>query len=525
MEGYFSPSEWAGKKPTFSQMRMTQHPVDDWIPNPETGDVVITYNRDVILAPISFTLGMTESSYDLDAFCLKSKKRYLDGIKPKLFKYINYFEKFYDPDRELMLVYANIKAQCDLILREEYTEEMFRCDIKRYFLTINPNKPTLLSKIRQMNNEQFNVRLKPYGSTNDALCYDTIHVMAMMEMSTIMVILLPIVAHYSYISKQTDFNSFLATVVQMILDLYIPQIDIHAKIQETVMTIVSSLAKNDKKLWDVSQIRGIDTITNTCATVSTILLSSFPKYTYNENPLNYNIAVIKNSISHQITDISFEYDFIVHDSSKRDGEDNSTPLDRFEMQREKSDMGLMIQNQVNCEYTMEHIYQKYRRPSTEEINFYIKELTKGNQQLQPKDGFQRRLILNLWNSEFGDTASIREIEVRDYVALIILAKERLLAANLKIFPYIISGRISKLAAKSFINRKDSTHLEQMEEYQAVQKKYMSPKVMNGVIETIASLLSSEIFIVDSRDDINNIRIPTEQSDLIIREYLQYILMI
>jgi len=520
---FYTPEQWIGKRPTLAQVNNTRWPIDDWQPGPN--DMLITYTKDTIMAPVSYALGMKEASFELDSFCLKSKKRYLDGIKPKLFKYINYFEKFYDPDRELILVYANIKAQCDLILKEEYTVDMFKCDIQRYFLTLNPNKPTLLSKMRQLNQEQFNNKLvKPYASTNDALCYDTVHVMTMMEMSTIMDILLPIVAHYAYVSKQTDFNAFLSQIVQMILDLY-PTIDIHAKIQETVMTIVSSLAKNDKKLWDTCQIRGIDAITNTCATVSTILLSSFPKYTYNDNPLNYNIAVIKNSIGHQITDISYEYDFIIHDSSKRDGEDNSTPLDRFEMQREKADIGLMIQNQVNCEYTMETIYNKYRRPTVDEVNYYIAQLTKNNQQLQPKDGFQRRMILNLWNAEFGDTASIREITIRDYVALIILAKERLLNANLKIFPYIISGRISKLAAKSFINRKDSVRLEQMEEYQAVQKKYMSPKVMNSVIETIASLLSSEIYIVDPRNEINDIRIPTEQSELIIREYLQYILMI
>lgn len=517
-----NPATWANSLPTLAELRNMQHPIDDWMPTPN--DIVLSYDRDVIIAPISKTLGMTESSYELDSFCLKSKKRYIDGLKPKIFKYVNYFEKFYDPERELILVYANIKANCDLILREEYSPDMFKCDIQRFFLTLNPNKPTLLSKIRKMNAEQYNVRIKPYDSTNISLCYDPIHVMTMMEISTMMDILLPLVAHYAYISKQTDFNAFFATIVQMILDLY-PNINIHAKIQETVLTIVNSMIKNDKKLWDVSQIRGMDPCTITCATVNTILLSSFPKYTYNENPLNYNIAVIKNSIAHQITDISFEYDFIVHDSSKRDGEDNSTPLDRFEMQREKSDAGLMLQNQVNCDYTMKTIYKKYRQPSDDEINFYIKELTKNQQQIQPKDGFQRRLILNLWNSEFGDTASIREITVRDYVSLIILAKERLLAANLKIFPYIISGRIGKLAAKSFINRKDSVHLEQMEEYASVQKKYMSPKVMNSVIESIASILSSEIYIIDPREEINNIRIPTEQSEIIIREYLQYILMI
>ena len=172
---------------------------------------------------------------------------------------------------------------------------------------------------------------------------------------------------------------------------------------------------------------------------------------------------------------------------------------------------------------MENIYRKYRRPSVDEVNFWIKELTIGGQQLQTKDGFQRRLILNLWNEEFGDTASIRDIDARFYVSLIILAKERLLASNLKIFPYIISGRVNKLAAKSFICKKESAIIEQMEEYKAVQRKYMSPKVMSNIIENIATLLSSE-FIIIEQSERNGWKVPNEPATLIAKEYLQYVLM-
>lgn len=507
--------------PTLADLRRTQHRIDDWLPNPREGDIIFNYNKDVILVPVSVTLRCTPNQ-DLDSFSLKQKKRYLDGIKEKICQYANYFEKYYDADRELVYVYSQMKSNMDLIMRDQYTPDMFRADIKRYFLTAVPNRDTILSKVRRLTNDQFVCQLNKYVSTNDALCYNPEHVSIMMEMSFLMDIIIPLVAHYTYVMKIMDYSDFFATIIQMILDTH-PEVDIHAKVQETVMTLVASLSKNDKKLWDTCQIRGIDVITNTCSTVNTILQSSFPKYTFNENPLNYNIAVIKNSIGHNITEISYEYDFIVHDSSRRDGEDMSSPMDRFEMQREKSDMALKIQNAVNCQYTMESIYRKYRRPTVDEVNFWLKELTIGGQQLQGKDGFQRRLILNLWNDEFGDTASIREIEARDYVSLMILAKERLLASNLKIFPYIISGRVNKLAAKSFICKKESASIEQMEEYKAVQRKYMSPKVMGNVIENIATLLSSEFIIIEPSGR-NGWKVPNEPATLIAKEYLQYVLM-
>lgn len=524
MSDLYCPNQWAGKRPTFEQLRNTQHPIDNWIEGP--GDDLFQYNRDVIIVPVSKTILNTHASAyaELDSFSLKVKKRYLDGIKEKICRYMNYFLKYYDTDKELIYVYSSIKATMDLYMGANYTEDMFLCDIKRCFLTIYPGRETILSKVRRLNTDQFGIKLNRYVSTNDALCYDPEHVKIMMEIAFLMDMLIPLCSHYCSVAKILDFNKFFIKIVQILLDLY-PDVDIHSKIQETVLTLVASEQKADKKLWDIAVIRGIDIMTNTCTTVDTILESSFPKYTYNENPLNYNIAVIRNVIKHNITEISYEYDFIVHDSSKRDGEDMSSPMDRFEMQREKSDQGLMIQNEVNCRYTLQEIYEKYGRPSDEEVNFYIKEMTKYGPQIWTRDGVQRRLILNFWNEYFGDTASIREIQSKDYVRLIILAKQRLLDAGLTIFPYIISSRFGKLASKSMLNKREAVRIEQMEEFKAVQQKYMSPKIISNIIENIATLLSSEFYIIEQSER-NGLKIPTDgPAELIIREYLRYVLMI
>ena len=63
----------------------------------------------------------------------------------------------------------------------------------------------------------------------------------------------------------------------------------------------------------------------------------------------------------------------------------------------------------------------------------------------------------------------------------------------------------------------------MEEYKAVQRKYMSPKVMSNIIENIATLLSSE-FIIIEQSERNGWKVPNEPATLIAKEYLQYVLM-
>ena len=507
---------------TLEQIRNSRHPIDDWIYRPE--DTYFDYDKDFITLPIAQAIHRPMDAAVLNCFSLKPKKRYLDGIKDKCCRYANYFLKYYDPDKELIQVYVAMKLNMDVYMKANYSENMFLCDLKRYFMTLNPTRPTLLSKIRQMNEEQFVGIPKKYDSTNEALCYEPQHVKIMMEISVIMQLVIPLVSHYCTVSHTLDYNEFFKRVVQLTLDLYADTVDIHAKIQETALTLILTEQKQDKKLWEISEIRGIDLMTNVCTTVDTILTSSFPKYEYTNNPLNYNIAVIRNMIKHNVTEISYEYDFIVHDSSKRDGEDNSSPMDRFEMQREKSDQGLMLQNSVNCRYTMEHIYEVYGRPTDEEINFYIKELTKYGQQLWTKDGFQRKLILNLWMSEFGDTSSIREINAKEYVSLLILSKKRLMDAGLTIFPYIISGKVAKLVSKSFVNRRESARIENMEVFNLVSQKYRNEKIMTNIMENIATLQASEFHVIEQSER-NGWVIPNEPSDLIAREYLQYVLMI
>ena len=105
-------------------------PVDDWKPSKE--DELFVSCKGSVIAPVTQALGLTkhqpilfgqeiDESYaeklnQLNTFALAPKRCY-NGVRMRehLPKYLNYFEKFYDKDKELIMVMSKIKVNIDLV--------------------------------------------------------------------------------------------------------------------------------------------------------------------------------------------------------------------------------------------------------------------------------------------------------------------------------------------------------------------------------------------------------------------------
>lgn len=196
---------------------------------------------------------------------------------------------------------------------------------------------------------------------------------------------------------------------------------------------------------------------------------------------------------------------------------------KFESQLTKQDEGLYLQNKVNCEETMRAIELEYGPFVEEEINFYIKKLS--------KDGrfginqFQQDLVFNLYYKYFGDTVSIKAINQRDYVKLIIAAKRILMSSGLTIMPYIISSKVKRLITRKNVNKKEFIKIQSSQYYQAVIDKYKNPKIENQILSMIAGILSSEFEIIDFDDESIDGKVIDTNIDLLLEEILIYVTLI
>lgn len=137
-------------------------PVDEWTSTPE--DEVFRTTRGAVVLDVSSFYGM-EPNAQLDAFIMSTKRSYNNPeMRDHIIKYLNYFEKYYDQDHELPMVYCRLKYLIDY--EPAYTKEAFIYDLHRYIMT----GPVSI-KIGFMNRDNYALNLTYRNVKNPNLQY------------------------------------------------------------------------------------------------------------------------------------------------------------------------------------------------------------------------------------------------------------------------------------------------------------------------------------------------------------------
>ena len=106
-----------------------------------------------------------------------------------------------------------------------------------------------------------------------------------------------------------------------------------------------------------------------------------------------------------------------------------------------------------------------------------------------------------------------------------MAKRFLVQHNLKLLPYIIGGKITKLNERKDINSKQKKKMEGSELYGLVQQKYRNIKIEEYMRGTMGTILASEFTIIDYDNPNLNGKEIIPLEDCIIEEVLMFILII
>ena len=224
-----------------------------------------------------------------------------------------------------------------------------------------------------------------------------------------------------------------------------------------------------------------------------IILHIIPKYKFNQNILNFNYSSYRQSIRYGITDISYEYNFSAISSSIRDKDQNSE-FDKYEARLSKRDESIAMQNKVTAEQAVAYIEKIYGTVSREELEHYRTKLTKNGSLINP---LQKELLQYCYCRYFGDPLTFSAIHSRDdYIKLIVISKRLLLAMNMTILPYIISGRVIRVANRKILSKKDELRLKSSSLYQQVQNKYCNPKIEDYICDLIGTVNSSKFEIIE-----------------------------
>ena len=268
--------------------------VDEWSPDKE--DMYFTDAKDVILAPICKYYHMDDGSANprINYFWIKAKKSYnSDKIREHCCHYLNYFEKYFDPEKEYFTNLALMKFLVDCY--PDYNYQNFIYDINRYIL-----QPSLIDKVFKMVDYNYQLELSYKSANNPQLQYNDDHAKALLIASILMNMCIPIITHFAYVRRVQDIDEYLLDIYDNIL--YTPQlanhVDIVSKLYETSISNVNRNAKNNAVIWQKQDIRGKDTITHSIGTVKNIILNIMPKYRFSQNMVSLNYTSINNLVAY-----------------------------------------------------------------------------------------------------------------------------------------------------------------------------------------------------------------------------------
>lgn len=490
--------------------------VDNW--KPEQKDIIFTHAKNLIIAPLSNFFHLDDSNNKINFFMINPKKSYnSDELRAHNCLYLNYFEKYFDKEKEYFTNLAHIKFLIDCY--PEYHKDNLIYDINRYILQNN-----IFNKVGMMVEYNYSLSLSYKSANNPQLQYTNEHAKALMHMSILMNLCIPIITHFAYMRRISDIDEYLLDIYDYIL--YAPpfqHVNIPAKLYETSISNVTKNEKSNAAIWAKQDIRGKDIVTHSQGAVRNIILNIIPKYSFDQNMVSLNYTSIQKSNKFQVTDIAYEYSYIPLSSSKRDGEDNASDMDKYELNLIKINEALYLQSKCNCEFTMKRIIDQWGPFNDDEVNFYLKELRNDNGEII--NGFQKQLIFNLFYKYFGDTASINAINVIDYVKLMLTAKKMLKNNMMGYFPYIISSKVQKIVSRKTLNKKELVTMERSQYYPLVVDKYKNDKIIKQILGTVATIITSSFTIIDFEDPELNGKPIVVEPDMIIEEALLYILLI
>lgn len=129
--------------------------------------------------------------------------------------------------------------------------------------------------------------------------------------------MIPLLCHFMYKRKVEQTSDFLLEIYDDLIRIY-PDIDVWSKLYETASSNVTRNAKKNSGLWNLQDIRGINTTLHSEQCVHNILINIIGKYLYSENLIHFNYESILRNTGFQVLDIEYEFNFVPLSSSKRD---------------------------------------------------------------------------------------------------------------------------------------------------------------------------------------------------------------
>lgn len=495
-------------------------PVDEWVPDDEDVYASSQGKSFVLLFEKSFDRA-TVTKYN--CFDISLKEAYYNKLDV-IALYFNYFIKFYDPDKELIMAYMKLKHMTDV----KYIKSMKRSNMIKNIMKLLFTD-SMCEKIKRMSLDNYRVDLttdinKKKNSNKTyapVLQFNEHHAEVLMRISVAVKFAIPIVLHYikTYYNKDEAKKNLYKYFEPLYKNpILIEDVNILGKLRHTISTRVNSYAKPDRAIYGKHEALG--------SSVETFIEDLFHKniitdtifsYQFNGNIISYNSVVLRYQLTfHSKEDLKM--DFLLVTTEKEP--EGLSGLDKMEMYTTKIDVFLILFSQVNIEDTIRRIRSRMKLDITQEEMDYYKENHDFN-------NLSKELVFYFFAKYFGGFRDLNFIKREQYIKLMIIMKKMLEArGNIYMNQLITANVKGKSSARIIRNSKFLEKVMSSSIYtELMDKKYPSlidEKGNSPVITLLSRLINTnwELLDYDLQDKMGE---PLElDNEVLADEFLKFV---
>ena len=484
--------------------------VDEWVPS--AIDNIVAYDGKLIIIPFNKLFNKQDSDV-LNTFIIK-KESYVKRL-PDLCQYNNYFIKYYDNDKELLMAYFKLK-----FLIDNKTSNIGIGAFIKFIYNILLSD-SMVNKIVQMVEDNYYIELtsEPGKTYNESLEFTTEHAKVMMQISMAMKLMVPVMFHYLNTYNLIKNRQYIFRFYEGLFDIFGgEEIDIYNKLWISIYSKVNVNHVRNKIIWEQREIYGTDPLTHMVDLLKDKIISeTMFKYTFDKNIISFNYVVLERQLRFFIIE---PYKTNRIELSAKKDITGLSGLDKLEMNSTKLDESTVILSAINIKKTIKRIKKSMHIDiSKEEIEFY-----KNNLRITK---FQSQLIFYYYAKYFGGYRDINLLNRTQYLKLLIILKKRLQYQKFVYLPQILSANIeNRLNSRTIRNDKFLTKIESSSIYKSiVNDKYSMLTDLNKsdlIINLLSTILNTTFTIVDYEHPDMTGKIIEVDQDAVSDEFLNFL---
>lgn len=445
---------------------------------------------------------------------------------PEFSRYINFFEKFYDPEHELILAYFKLKYAIDkeknfaipegasVEKRDEIINGFIQfCHMVLFAQSDSNHIAEHISELAEDNylddiEGQMTKKKNNDREYLESLEFTNTHVKLMLKISFAMKILAPVMFHYLFVNqvKLEKDSQIIYRFYKPLFSLFDPEVNLFNKLYVYVKSRVLESSATNSTMFEKRQIFGSDVFVVISSFVKKVIISenmvkyAFPETwdetlgKYKENVVGLNKTLVKFQLDYFIKEM---YEKNLTEVSNIKNSEGLSGADKMEMNIRKIDEGKAVAAKFNANDTFEKIRTMMDIPVTKDELEYMKNNWKPTE-------LQIRLINSYYAQYFGNYRDTY-LNTRDqFYTLAIILKKRLLiesgyvgdtgeVLSVAALPYILTGNLVGKANNRIIrNNKYLASLDEDEHYKILcndiysQMLEIHPDEIKQCISTLAN---------------------------------------